>query len=57
VAFVVTEERERVTGIAAVAVDVDAGTVTVTSDRALDLTDVRAAIEEAGYELATADRR
>jgi copper chaperone CopZ len=32
-------------------VDVEAGTVTVTSDRDLEAALVRAAVEEAGYEL------
>lgn len=45
------EEIERIGGITSVAVDVDAGTVTVTSDGNLDDADVRAAVEEAGYEL------
>lgn len=47
----VTEEIERIPGVGAVKVDVATGTVTVTSDRTLDITDVRAAVEEAGYEL------
>ncbi|GAB2972405.1 heavy-metal-associated domain-containing protein [Streptomyces pseudoechinosporeus] len=47
----VTEEIEHVAGVTAVAVNVDSGTVTVTSDRDLDIADVRAAVEEAGYEL------
>ncbi|MEV4110963.1 heavy-metal-associated domain-containing protein [Nonomuraea sp. NPDC049695] len=47
----VTEEIERIPGVGAVAVDVEGGTVTVTSDRDLDAADVRAAVEEAGYEL------
>ncbi|MEV4562997.1 heavy-metal-associated domain-containing protein [Nonomuraea sp. NPDC049419] len=47
----VTEELERVPGVTAVRVDVEADRVTVTSDRELDLAQVRAAVEEAGYEL------
>ncbi|MEO3804260.1 heavy-metal-associated domain-containing protein [Nonomuraea sp. B1E8] len=47
----VTEELERVPGVTAVRVDVEADRVTVTSDRELDLAHVRAAVEEAGYEL------
>ncbi|MEU2896257.1 heavy-metal-associated domain-containing protein [Streptomyces sp. NPDC001273] len=47
----ITEEIERVAGVTAVAVDVDSGTVTMTSDRDVDIADVRAAVEEAGYEL------
>ncbi|MFI0417691.1 heavy-metal-associated domain-containing protein [Spongiactinospora sp. 9N601] len=49
----VGEEIERVPGVDAVTVDVDGGTVTVTSDRALDVGEVRAAVEEAGYELVS----
>ncbi|EST18449.1 heavy-metal-associated domain-containing protein [Streptomyces roseochromogenus] len=48
----VTEEIERIPGVAAVAVDVDSGRIAVTSDRPLDVTDVRTAIEESDYELA-----
>ncbi|TCP54860.1 copper chaperone CopZ [Tamaricihabitans halophyticus] len=48
----VTEEIERVTGVTAVSVDVEAGTVTVTSEAELDIADIHAAVEEAGYELA-----
>ncbi|GAB3703067.1 heavy-metal-associated domain-containing protein [Nocardiopsis oceani] len=51
----VTEELEGVTGVTAVAVDVERGRVTVTSERALELAEVRAAVEEAGYELAAQD--
>ncbi|MCW6009583.1 heavy-metal-associated domain-containing protein [Micromonospora sp. CPCC 205371] len=47
----VTEEIERLAGVTAVVVDVEGGTVTVTSDRDLDMADVRTAVEEAGYEL------
>lgn len=47
----VTEEIERVAGVIAVAVNVDRCEVTVTSDRDLGIADVRAAVEEAGYEL------
>ncbi|WP_219508620.1 heavy-metal-associated domain-containing protein [Nonomuraea ceibae] len=47
----VTEEVERVAGVTAVAVDVEHDTMTVTSDRPLDVEEVRAAVEEAGYEL------
>ncbi|WP_049561889.1 heavy-metal-associated domain-containing protein [Nonomuraea sp. SBT364] len=50
----VTEELERVAGITAVAVDVEHDTVTVTSDRPLDADEVRAVVEEAGYELTDA---
>ncbi|MFI6781996.1 heavy-metal-associated domain-containing protein [Micromonospora sp. NPDC050276] len=47
----VTKEVERIPGVSAVAVDLERDTVTVTSDRPLDIAEVRAAIEEAGYEL------
>ncbi|MGA4845239.1 heavy-metal-associated domain-containing protein [Streptomyces sp. G5(2025)] len=48
----VSDELRLVAGVTSVAVDVDRGTVAVTSEGALDLADVRAAVEEAGYELA-----
>ncbi|WP_043623638.1 heavy-metal-associated domain-containing protein [Nonomuraea candida] len=47
----VTEELERLPGVTAVTVDVANDTVTLTSATPLDLTDVRAAVEAAGYEL------
>lgn len=47
----VTSELEQVAGVAAVAVDVAAGTVTIGSTAALDEDAVRAAIDEAGYQL------
>ncbi|MFF0450955.1 heavy-metal-associated domain-containing protein [Streptomyces sp. NPDC004609] len=50
----VTAEVERVPGVTAVSVDVGAGTVTVTGEGPLDLDEVRAAVEEAGYELTAA---
>ncbi|MGW6457384.1 heavy-metal-associated domain-containing protein [Streptomyces sp. NPDC055078] len=53
----VTEELERVAGVTAVAVDVENDLVTVTSDGDLDIADVRAAVEEAGYELTAAHQR
>ncbi|WP_328561683.1 heavy metal-associated domain-containing protein [Streptomyces coelicoflavus] len=48
----VGEELEGIAGVTAVNVDVDSGTVVITSDEALDTANVRAAIEEAGYELS-----
>jgi len=51
----VTQELGALAGVQAVEVDLLAGgtsTVTVTSDRELAPEDVRAAIDEAGYELA-----
>lgn len=47
----ITEEIERIPGVTAVVVDVERDSVTVTSDRVLDIAEVRAAVEEAGYEL------
>lgn len=47
----VSEEIELLPGVEAVAVDIPAGAVTVTSDRELGTSEVRAAVEEAGYEL------
>ncbi|PZG02851.1 heavy-metal-associated domain-containing protein [Micromonospora deserti] len=47
----VTDEIERLAGVTAVAVDVEAGTVIITSDRDLAVAEVRAAVEEAGYDL------
>jgi copper chaperone len=50
----VTEELQGVDGVTAVDVDLNAGgvsKVTVTSDTALDEQQVRAAVDEAGYEL------
>ena len=52
----VTEEIECIAGVTVVKVDVDSGRVVVSSGRDLDVADIRAAIEEAGYELATTDR-
>jgi len=51
----VSEEIERIAGVTAVTVDVDTGRVSVTSDKELDTAHVRAAVEEAGYELAASD--
>ena len=48
----VTGELTKLAGVTDVAVDLDAGQVTVTSETALDPGTVRAAIAEAGYELA-----
>ncbi|MEU5835727.1 heavy-metal-associated domain-containing protein [Streptomyces diacarni] len=51
----VTEELRGVPGVTAVVVDVESDAVTVTSTRALALGEVRAAVDEAGYELAAAE--
>ena len=48
----VTTELFRLSGVSDVAVDLAAGEVTVTSDGALALDEVRAAVDEAGYALA-----
>jgi len=47
----VTEEVDEVTGVSDVTVDLDTGQVTVTADDRLDDAAVRAAVEEAGYEV------
>ena len=47
----VTEEVKQIPGVADVAVDLASGAVTVTSETDLDTAAVRAAVEEAGYEL------
>ena len=49
----VTEELGALDGVADVAVDLPTGAVAVTSDRPLDVAQVRAAVEEAGYDLAS----
>lgn len=49
----VSGELDKLTGVTDVAVDLDGGLVTVTSEGELDLETVRAAIDEAGYELVT----
>ena len=48
----VTEEISEIDGVTDVAVDLPTGAVTVTSTKPLDSADVRAAVEEAGYQLA-----
>lgn len=53
----VTEEVSKLAGVRDVAVQLAAGgpsSVTVTSDAPLDVEDIRAAVDEAGYELAEA---
>jgi len=47
----VQEEVGAITGVTDVAVDVPAGKVTVTSEAELGADTVRAAVEEAGYQL------
>ncbi|MGH9186440.1 MAG: heavy-metal-associated domain-containing protein [Acidimicrobiales bacterium] len=47
----VSQEIGKLDGVAGVAVELETGRVTVTSDATLDTDIVRAAINEAGYEL------
>ncbi|MBA2416675.1 MAG: heavy-metal-associated domain-containing protein [Geodermatophilaceae bacterium] len=48
----VTEEVSQVPGVRDVDVNLDTGGLTVSSDTTIDAAAVRAAVEEAGYELA-----
>ena len=48
----VTEEVSQVPGVSAVEVDLARGGLTVTGESALDDAAVRAAVEEAGYQVA-----
>ena len=48
----VTEEVTQVPGVTAVDVDLASGRLTVTSDAPVDEAAVRAAVDEAGYDLA-----
>jgi copper chaperone len=48
----VTEEVAEIPGVTDVAVDLASGGLTVTSDAPLDDATVRAAVEEAGYQVA-----
>lgn len=47
----VTSEVSKVPGVQQVDVDLDSGRVTVTSDNGVDDAAVRAAVDEAGYEV------
>jgi copper chaperone len=47
----VTEEISEIDGVTGVVVDLPTGAVTVTSDQPVDDASVRAAVEEAGYQL------
>ena len=49
----VTTEVSKIEGVTDVAIDLDSGRVTVTSDAELQETDFRAAVDEAGYEVAS----
>jgi copper chaperone len=46
----VTNEVSKLPGVTGVDVDLGGGKVTVTSDAPLDFADVKAAVDEAGYE-------
>lgn len=46
----VTDEVMKISGVESVAIDLDAKTVTVTSDSALEWADVETAVDEAGFE-------
>jgi copper chaperone len=48
----VTEEVQEVASVTGVTVDLSTGGLRVTSDQPLSDADVRAAVEEAGYQLA-----
>ena len=48
----VTEEVQEIPGVQDVSVVLDTGAVTVTSDQGVDEAAVKAAVEEAGYQLA-----
>ena len=47
----VTRELTKLDGVAAVEVDLSAGSVAVTSEAPLDVEAVRAAVDEAGFDL------
>ena len=49
----VTEELTSLPTVTDVAVDLESGSATITSDASLDLDAVKAAVEEAGYELTS----
>jgi copper ion binding protein len=49
----VKEEVGGIAGVSDVAVELETGAVTVTSDAPLDAATVKAAVEEAGYELVS----
>lgn len=49
----VTDEVRQIEGVTGVDIDLASGAVTITSDRPVDGAAVAAAVDEAGYELAT----
>lgn len=50
----VTEEISKIDGVTDVQVDLSSGAVTVSSSSPVDEADVRAAVEEAGYQVEAA---
>jgi copper chaperone len=50
----VTEEVSAVSGVTDVEVDLDSGRLTVVSDTEIPVQSIEAAVDEAGYSLATA---
>jgi copper chaperone CopZ len=51
----VTEEVSAVSGVTDVKVDLDSGQLTVVSNTEIPLQSIEAAVDEAGYSLATAE--
>lgn len=49
----VTSEVSKIEGVTDVEIDLDSGNVTVTSDAEVQEADFRAAVDEAGYEVAS----
>lgn len=49
----VTSEVSKIDGVTDVNIDLDSGNVTVTSDAEVQEADFRAAVDEAGYEVAS----
>lgn len=49
----VSEEVSAVPGVANVEVELETGTLRVTSDRPVEVADISAAVDEAGYQLVT----
>ena len=47
----VTEEIQEIAGVSEISVDLETGALRVTSERPVSDADVRAAVEEAGYQL------
>lgn len=50
----VTQEVSKISGVTAVAVDLESGQVSITSDQAVSDAAVAEAVDEAGYELVPA---